>query len=401
MATYDDIARMRMRLMEERRRRMGQQPQQVMQGVQTGVSALGRLQNYLQQKQRQDDAASRAELLDAERKRHNEAMEAVAMKRASRGGSASSEARQELQRAQAAKIRAELEAKKKDQERQTKLEEAYKRGDIEDPAPDMPDGDEDVYAEDLETPKEKAARVKGEAAEVDLERKKYELERKKSRGKGPRKPKRAKPKDLRAWTEAARVESRLSNVRGIAQDVGTGRIKAATSKVARAFGLAGDADFNQVQSRVMFEVNQAMKAMSGAAVSEQEMDRLLAAMPEPGDNADTFLIKLEEWVNQVRSTRLAEEFLLREAGIKVPNYDDFLKQAAPAAPPVSSGGGTKSRPDPFKAKPKPAMTWLKKNNPEAYAAAKAEAEAQLGRKLNKGDLDFVFATARNMGAFDE
>ncbi len=63
MGAFDDLARMKMQLLAERRGRMMQHPQQVAAGVNQGVDALWQAAEYLRQ---QDEAQAKAKALATE-----------------------------------------------------------------------------------------------------------------------------------------------------------------------------------------------------------------------------------------------------------------------------------------------------------------------------------------------
>lgn len=102
--------------------------------------------------------------------------------------------------------------------------------------------------------------------------------------------------DMDATIEAARA------AKDIAKKVNTGPLAGRAGKLGQKVGLAGD-DFVDLNTRLVSIKANFMKAISGAAVSEQEAERLAQFLPDVTDDDNVIQRKLENLESNLSRTR--------------------------------------------------------------------------------------------------
>jgi hypothetical protein len=121
----------------------------------------------------------------------------------------------------------------------------------------------------------------------------------------------------------------------------TGPVEGRIRSVAESMGIESNLDFVELKAQVNATLADYMKAISGAAISEKEAERLSAILPQAKDSAPAFKAKLARFERQLRSrlktkvTGITKGQVLRSASAKrflegKETSADVRKEKAPA-----------------------------------------------------------------------
>lgn len=119
--------------------------------------------------------------------------------------------------------------------------------------------------------------------------------------------------DISIVNKVADYDAQLSMLEGIAEkkkSVNTGILATPMQSLAEKFGMAPQ-EFTTLKADTANVINSIIAALSGANVPPAEMARLLNGLPDPSDDDNVFMTKLE---SKIRELRTAKRYLIGAAG---------------------------------------------------------------------------------------
>lgn len=112
-----------------------------------------------------------------------------------------------------------------------------------------------------------------------------------------------------------------------------GRFEQLKSKI----GIQTDQEISEFQTDTIAQLNTYLNSISGAAITEQEAERLRLRLPGLGMTMEQFLGRMDSFESELNRSISARIKTLKEAGFKIGDLDKFIAKETPKAKPQTHG----------------------------------------------------------------